>query len=210
MGGSWLDKLERKLGDCAVERLAYWLVGLKLFGLILLKGSPDAYGQLVFLPERVLAGEWWRLVGLLTIPSTGNVFWLFFELYILFLFVEALEQEWGAFRLNVYYMTAYVLSVSYALIAGLPIESAAYMDRTLMLAFAALFPDFELLLFFILPIRIKWLAVLIWAWVFYSFWVLPPLFKGYLACIYANYLFFFGKAHYASVRAWLRRRQRRG
>ena len=78
-----------------------------------------------------------------------------------------------------------------------------------MLAFAALFPNFQLLLFFIIPVKIKWLAWLIWAWVGYYVLTFPWLLKGYFLLIYANYFLFFGPEHFRNIKQAIANRQRR-
>ena len=204
-----LNRLERRFGEIYIPHFAYVLVGLKLVGLVLMRGNPQVYARLIFIPEKVLQGEWWRLLGFLCIPETSNLFWLFFELYLLVLFVNGLEQRWGAFRVNVYYLCGYVLSVSFSLLTGWTLGDASYLNRTLMLAFAALYPNFPLYLFFIISVPIKWLALLIWAWMAYTFITAPWMGRIFLLVIISNYLLFFGPSHWQSVKQYVSNSRRK-
>jgi hypothetical protein len=71
----------------------------------------------------------------------------------------SLEHEWGVLRFNIYYLTGIILTVVYSLITG-AWATTYYLNLSLFFAFATLFPDFQLLLFFILPIKVKYLAYL--------------------------------------------------
>ena len=116
----------------------------------------------------MLHGEWWRLITYLFDPPRTNAIFAFFAWYIFYLMGTTLETTWGLFRYNLYLAIGYFASLAFAFLCwfatGVPGQAATngFLYGSVFLAFARLFPDFELQLFFILPIKIKWLALLTW------------------------------------------------
>lgn len=110
-----------------------------------------------FLPHLILEGQIWRLVTFIFIPSTFSFFSLLLSLYFYYMIGTTLEREWGTLRFNLYYLTGTVLTIIYSLLSK-SFATAHYLNLSMFFAFATLFPDFQILLFFILPIKIKYLA----------------------------------------------------
>ena len=79
-----------------------------------------------------------------------------FGWYIFYLMSGALENYWGAFRFNLFLLLSFVLTVALSFLAPLHGVTNLFILGSVFLAFAYLNPDFELLLFFILPVKIKW------------------------------------------------------
>ena len=124
---------------------------------------------------------------------------------LLYTFGTALEQEWGVVRYNLYLWIGYLATLAGALVlwllwgfsGGL---SNGFLYGSLFLAFARYYPDFTISLYFILPVKIKWLAYLQWA--YYAFLVTfggAPTRVFVLASV-LNYLIYFGKEHYRQSR----------
>lgn len=113
----------------------------------------------------LLHGEVWRLVTFIFVPGTSNAFTLLIELYLYYWIGSTLEREWGTAKFNLYYFSGALLTVIavsvFSLISGLnySLAGTTYINLSMFLAFACLFPNMQLLLFFILPIKIKWLAI---------------------------------------------------
>ncbi|MEM9657969.1 MAG: hypothetical protein AAF961_06360, partial [Planctomycetota bacterium] len=90
------------------------------------------------------------------------------------------------------------------------VASNFYLYGMLMLAFARIFPDFTLNVLFVLPIRIKWLALI--QWIVYGYTFLTGLFDGnwmkvlLVVASVANYLVFFGREHWQALKYGHRRR----
>ncbi len=76
---------------------------------------------------------------------------------------EALENHWGTFRYNLFFFVGWVATVASAWIQPTVPATNGYLLGSIFLAFAFLYPDFQILLFFIIPIKVKWLALLTWA-----------------------------------------------
>jgi len=161
---------------------------------------------LVLYPDRVLQGEIWRLVTYIFIPPSFSPFWIFFVLYFYYLVGTGLEQAWGAFRFHLYYLLGMVGTTVAAFITGAG-YTGVYLNLSLFLAFAHLYPDFQLLLFFILPVKIKCLAWLNWALLGGTVLLgaLPHKIAAVAAVI--NFFIFFGKDIYRDIK--LKRQVRR-
>ena len=163
---SLLDKLERSLGRYAIPNLALYIVIGQAFVLLagLLKLLDLGYFFLV--PTLVIHGEWWRLITFvfyLALPTgTFGPIFTAFALYMFYMMSGALEGYWGAFRYNLFLLIGYALTVGAAFVTpGSPVTNL-FLGASVFLAFAYLNPDFEFILFFILPVKVKWLALLAW------------------------------------------------
>lgn len=114
-------------------------------------------GMLAFSSEAILRGQVWRLISFVFIPARTSPLWIFFSLYFYWLVGSALEREWGSFIFDVYYLLGVLGTVAAGFITGY--ATNAYLNLSLFFAFATLFPDFQLMLFFFIPIKIKWIAI---------------------------------------------------
>jgi hypothetical protein len=186
-----LEKLERKFRRYAVHNLTlYLIIGQVLFFVSSLSGRSLARG--VLFPELVLAGEWWRLITFLFIPPMANPVFAFFAWYLFYLMGSALEGHWGAFRYNLFLLAGYVITVAVSFIMPLYPATNVFIGGSVFLAFAFLYPDFQLYILFILPIKIKWLALL--TWIGYTYEVLfgPWSTRLLVLASISNFLLFFG------------------
>ncbi|MGB4213826.1 MAG: hypothetical protein WBK64_03145, partial [Dethiobacteria bacterium] len=100
----WMNKLERKYGKYAVNNLIFYILALNAIVFMLSLMSPGLFDLLVLYRDRLFQGEIWRLLTYLFIPPTYSPFWIIFVLYFYYLIGTGLEQAWGAFRLNLYYV----------------------------------------------------------------------------------------------------------
>jgi len=159
---SMIDRLEKKLGRYAPTNVTVYLVaGQTLVYVLYMMGRLDR-GQISLSAYSLLQGEWWRLLTFPFDPPASNLLFAFFAWYLFYLMGSALDEHWGAFRYNLFLLVGYLLSVCVSfLVPAYPMNNA-FLGGSVFLAFAFLFPDFQLLLFFVLPVRIKWLALLTW------------------------------------------------
>jgi hypothetical protein len=157
-----IDRLERKLGRYAVPNSTVYLIaGQTLFFVLIMMGKLDR-SQIWLAADRLYQGEWWRLATFLFDPPVANPLFAFFAWYLFYLMGSALEELWGAFRYNLFLLLGYCLMVAASFVTPAYPVSNAFIGGSVFLAFAFLFPDFQLLLFFVLPVRIKWLALITW------------------------------------------------
>lgn len=167
-----LDKLEKRFGRYAIANLPALIIACQVVvfvGSVLQQdGAFDLYQKLRLDPAKVYSGEIWRLVTfvLLAPLSQWPLFVIFFW-YLFYLMGGALEQVWGAFKLNVYCFLSYALTLAatfivYSVVPGLEIIVSDYLYGSIFLAFARLFPDFTLMIMFVLPVKVRWIALFIW------------------------------------------------
>ena len=125
-------------------------------------------GSLNFLcmdPASVLRGELWRIVTYVLLPTNGGIF-LVFSLFFYYWLGESLERLWGSTKFTVYYVSGTLLTALASLLAYLidgisvPIYGAVYVNTALFLAFALNYPDAMVNIYFIIPVKMKWLAAL--------------------------------------------------
>ncbi len=172
----FLYKLEKKFGRFCVPHLMRYVLGLYVLGMIISYISSfyevDIYGRWLMLDiDQLLKGQVWRLVTFLIQPPDTSAIFLIFFLYLYYMIGEALENVWGTFVFNLYFLSGVIFNIlavviiyiATRLIFGVGLSypiTITYINQSLFLAFAALYPEMRLLLFFFIPIKIKWLGIL--------------------------------------------------
>ena len=162
---TWLDKLEKRFGFIAIPGLirAVVLFNVLVLGLVWL--NPSFSSVIDLNPSRILHGEVWRLVTYIFIPQTFS-WWVVLFLWFLWFIGDGLERAWGAFRLTLYFFVGMIGTTIAAFFFGSNFSNSMLIS-SLFFAFARFYPDVVIYLFFILPVKIKWLA-----------WVLGGRFAG--------------------------------
>ena len=172
----FFNKLERKYGRYAITDLTKYVVVLYCIGAGIGLISPMLYYEFLALDfNAILHGQVWRLVTYLLEPYglgsgmnfIGDILFLAIKVNLIFMFGRALEQAWGTFRYNLYFFSGFLLNIVAALIlylsplhANIYYAGFEYIYMAMFLAFAVLNPDMEFLIYFVLPIKVKWLAIL--------------------------------------------------
>lgn len=160
---NWINKLERKYGRHAIKHLIQYIVIANAITYVVLLAAPLLRSRLMLVPAQVLQGEVWRLVTFLFIPPNSSPIFIFFALYIIYMYGTGLEQYWGSFKFNMYYFIGVIVTIVVAMMITIVFKSYfsidnSYLNLSLLLAFATLYPDVELRLFFILPVKIKYIG----------------------------------------------------
>ena len=196
-----LDNLERKFGRYAVKELMVYIVGINALVYILSYAMPqsEAISMLWLSPQHILQGEVWRLITWIFIPPSASLLWIFFILYFYYIVGTGLEHEWGSFRFNAYYLIGIAGTVLAAFMFGGG-STALYLNLSLFLAFAYIYPDYEILLFFIIPVKVKYLAWLNWAFIAFTVLTAPVAAKAAAIVSVANYFLFFGSDIISTVK----------
>lgn len=196
-----INRLERKYQRFAVRNLMSYIIIANAI-VYLLTYSPAGsrlYYFLLLIPQLVLRGEIWRLLTFIAIPPSASLLWIFFALYFYYMIGSNLEHAWGAFKFNIFYFCGIILTIIASFLTGAP-ATAAYLNLSLFLAFAHLYPDFQLLIFFILPVKVKYLAVLTWLYIAYTV-IFEPLPLKIMALVpVVLYLLFFGDSLFLQIR----------
>jgi membrane associated rhomboid family serine protease len=192
-----LDRWEYRFGRYAVPGLIRYVVLFNALVYVLQLVSPGYTSMLALLPESVWQGEVWRLFTWVFLPRTISPLWIIFALLFLWFLGDMLESAWGSFRVNVFYLSGWLCTTLAVLIfpgAGLGPGANVFLNLTILFAVATLQPNYQIMLFFVLPVKLKWLA---------AFSAIYPLLLfvavglgGKLAILIslANYLLFFGPA----------------
>ena len=156
---SWLDRFARKHPRLGIPRLMlYIVVGTLVVFFFDLFSSGAFSAMLDFSRSRILRGQLWRLVTFIFVPlvSPQHILSFALSLYFSYFLGTMLEREWGSAKFTLFYFSGVLFNIAVGFVTGL--ASMQYVNLSILLAFATLYPNLEFLLFFILPIKVKWLA----------------------------------------------------
>ena len=192
-----VSRLEARLGRFAIPGLVQILAYLQMVTLLLLiVSSPEAreafIGFLELDPDRLLHGEVWRVVSHVFLPRTFHLFWAIIGALFLMWIGRRLDEAWGAFRVNLYVIGGIVSLTVGALVFGY-VGGGLLLFQSLLFAFAMFYPNDEIMLFFVIPIKVKWLAWIGAALLAFAVLEKPGMFWQVL-CANLNYLAAFGPA----------------
>ncbi len=197
---NWLNQIERKMGRHYIPNLMKYLC-FAMLGVFVLEYLPlknSAWLLLYFNRDLIMQGQIWRLITFIFLPPTGNLLWILFSLYFYYFLGTSLENHWGGARFNIYYGLGVIGNIVSGFLTGFATNT--YLNTSLLLAFAVLYPNMEFTLFFFLPVKVKWIG---WAWgayLIYQLIVIPWEYKVGLVLSFLPFLLFFGK------QAWLQLR----
>lgn len=183
----FIDKLERKFGRFAIPNLTVYMIICYVAGYILLRTNPAVLSMMSLDISKVLQGQIWRLVTWVIYPPSNSNF-LLFVISILFFYYPigtSLERTWGSFRYTLYIFSGLLFTVIGAFILhfitggfvtlngivymlGGSIFSTYYISMSVFLAYALSYPDMQILLWFVIPIKMKWMAAVYVAIIIYD------------------------------------------
>lgn len=180
---NWIQKLERKYGRYAIHNLMYYIIILYIVGYLVDMLNPGFfYSYLSLNVEAILHGQVWRLVTFLAQPMDTSLIFLVFALHLYYMIGQHLEAQWGTFRFNLYFFAGVLFHIIAAFVVyfvtgvSMPIGTT-YLNLSLFFAFAAIYPNVEFLLFFIIPVKVKYLALL--DGVFFGYTILQAFMPAY-------------------------------
>ncbi len=188
---NFIDKLERKFGRFGIPNLMRYIVLINVLGAIIGFVDVGIYFEYMALDiDQVLHGQVWRLVTFVLRPQImmGDTFvdilWFALWLYVNYHIGLNLERLWGTFRFNLFYFSGVFAVVIITIATGMITKAAwgldignvlsqyvtlDYLDDSLFLALACMFPNMEFYMYFILPIKAKWLSLVYVILVGYEF-----------------------------------------
>lgn len=206
-----LRKLEMKFGRYAVRNLSMIVIMLYVIGYIMQLTAPGLLDYCRLSPEMIFRhGQWWRIVTWVLVPPESLDIFTIIMLFFYYSIAKILERTWGDFLFNVYIFGGMILTVIGALVmygifmaAGTPAAilnaqvipmfcSTYYVNMSIFLAFAMTYPDMQVLLYFFIPIKMKWMGYLYGAFLIYQF-IKTPVWSGRLLMIISllNFLIYF-------------------
>lgn len=166
----FIDKLERKLGRFGIPNLTIYMIICYVIGYALMIVNPGILNWLSLEPAYILRGQVWRLVTwVLYPPSTSGVLW--FAIAVLFFYYPigtSLERTIGTFKYTLYILSGVIFTILgafilYFLLGGNVLVgnvfSTYYISLSTFLAYAMCYPDMQVLLMFIIPVKMKWMAI---------------------------------------------------
>ena len=160
----FLDKLEKKFGKYAIKNLMYYIIMLYALGFVIMLVKPEIYTNFLSLnAPAILSGQIWRIFTYIIYPPTGSLITILISLYFYYVVGSMLERQWGTFRFNLYFFTGVILHAAAAifiyLVWGAVLEMGTYyLNLSMFFAFAAMFPNMQVLFMWLIPIKMKWLA----------------------------------------------------
>ncbi len=189
---NFLNKLERKYGKYAINNLMlYILCGNAFVFLFYYLTSGSILYFITFDFNAIMRGEIWRLVSFLFIPNTFDMIWFIFSAFLYYSIGMQLENTWGVFKFNVYYFTGAILTMIASALFNNP-GTTLYINLSLFLAYATLFPNVQFRLYFFIPVKVKYLAYLNVAFLLFRFFTGGLGTKALITISLLNYFLFFG------------------
>ena len=180
---NFLNEMERKFGKYAISNLTIYIIGLYIAGYLIQLLSLTGLSLTPYLtlnPYLILRGQIWRIISWVLIPPQQISIWLIITLYLYYYIGTTMERTIGTFRYNVFifggilfmilasfatYLVYYIMAggdqaqlVYYTAVASTAF-STYYLQQAVFLSFALSYPDLQLLLFFIIPVKVKYLGI---------------------------------------------------
>lgn len=211
-----MSPFERKFGKYAIKNLSIVLIVCYAIGYLI--RMFDKSGTLILYltldPYEILHGQVWRLVTWVLIPpATGNIFFTLITLYFYGSIGTTLERTWGTYRYNVYLFQGMLFTIAgsfllmgyfYLLHGDVSAEvkgayftiasqcfGTYYVNMSIFLAFAATFPEVQVLLMFIIPIKVKVLGIIYGIVLLFDFFRWGPEGKFAIGASLLNFIVFF-------------------
>ena len=183
---NFIDRLEKRYPNFGVSNLMIYVIAISGLGMLISMVNPYIYYQYLSLDFYQIFhhGQVWRLITFLLCPSAGGsgssgLFWFVIMAWVYYSIGSNLERIWGRFRFTPFYLSGIVMILIVTLAAYLimgivyPAQEVGiwlgmqvtleYVTESLFLAFALVFPDVQFLLFFIIPVKAKWLSIFYFA-----------------------------------------------
>ena len=211
----FLYKLERKLGKYAVPNLTTVLIGCFIAGYVISAINSSMLGYMYLDPMYILKGQVWRIFTWIVVPPSSLDIFTLIMLFFYFSIGKTLERTWGDFRYNFYIFGGMLISLitafaTYGILRAVyntPVSfggafSTYYICMSLFLAYAMTYPNMQVLLMFVIPIKVKWLGIIYGVYIVYDVFQYIRGFAstgnpGYLVMVVAilasiaNFLIFF-------------------
>ena len=181
-----IERFCQKHRRFGVQRLMIYIVFISaaVFLIHMMDTTKTLLPLLVFHPTLILRGQIWRLLTWVFLPLNDNILFTALMLYFYYFIGSTLEREWGTPKFTIYYIFGVLLNIIYGFassyISGfIPHLAPNFLNLSMFFAFAVLFPDQRIMLFFFIPIKIKWLALV--NAIFFAYSIITDLFAGHIA-----------------------------
>ena len=172
------NKLERKFGRFGIPHLTNYIIGCYILGYVIALMRSDFLSYLTLEPAWILRGQIWRLITWVLIPPESLSVFTIIMLLFYYSLGTTLERTWGTFRYTLYICSGLIFTILGAFflyfimggnVTGIGnFFSTYYVSMSIFLAFAVSYPDMRVLLYFVIPIKMKWMAFVYAAMILYD------------------------------------------
>ena len=165
----WLDRFCYNHPRFGIPNLMKYIAFGNVAVFLLDMVSNGTFSQIIaFYPELILRGQIWRLVTFVFVPLNTGLIWFVFSVMFYYYLGNALEQHWGTARFSMFYLLGVILNIVIGFVLyfalgrpyALQTANMYYVNMSMFFAFATLYPDMQVLFMGIIPIKVKWLALL--------------------------------------------------
>ena len=173
-----LNKLERKFGRFGIPHLTNYIIGCYILGYVIALMRSDFLSYLTLEPAWILRGQIWRLITWVLIPPESLSVFTIIMLLFYYSLGTTLERTWGTFRYTLYIFSGLIFTILGAFflyfimggnVTGIGnFFSTYYVSMSIFLAFAVSYPNMRVLLYFVIPIKMKWMAFVYAAMILYD------------------------------------------
>jgi len=197
--------MERKFGRFAIRNLMVYFTVLFAVGFIIIQVAPAVYVNYLSLnPALILKGQIWRIFTFLIYPPSSDRLWGLLILFVDFSLGVSLERAWGTFRFNVFMFSQVIFYIlasfimyflygyfGYIFSGAMSILTPESMSMSLFLAFAITFPEAQFYLYFVIPVKAKYMGILYAVIEIYDFFRYPMTRVAIFLSFFTVILFFF-------------------
>lgn len=188
-----MSNFEKKFGKYAIKNISIVLIAFYACGYMISLVNSSALNYLTLNPYQILfKGQVWRLVTWLIVPPGGFNFLTLLMLYFYYYIGTILERTWGTYRYNLYLLQGMIFTIigAFGLMGYLylfqtdviafygaenifvflsAMFSTYYVNMSIYLAFACTFPNMQVLVFFLIPVKIKVIGIIYSLLLIYEF-----------------------------------------
>ncbi|QXD25393.1 hypothetical protein F7C95_05725 [Opitutia bacterium ISCC 51] len=196
----WIDKLEKRLGGLTLSNLPIIIIFGQIAVWLLVYSKVYPAETLLLIPYKVLQGEVWRLFTFLFVPELGwGPIFLLLGWYVFWFTSQGLIAQWGAFRYNLFIWMGLLFTILISFVSPFNWYTNFYIELSVLLAFATLYPNFEFRLYFLLPVKVKWIALISLGIPLINFLNGPWSVRLVIFASLGNYMLFFGRDLYRTL-----------
>lgn len=201
-------KIKRFFRNISIEKLMTYIaasMAIIFVGDLFTNGMLSSF--LSFNRDAILQGQVWRLITFLMLPQTGSPIWIVFSVYFYYFIGRETENQWGSHNLTMYFLTGAVLLIASGFVTGY--TDASFLYFSLFLVYARLNPRHRFLMFMVIPIEARWMALIDAVFMLASFVRAFPMYafaprlaaavQLSVAAAFVTYLIFFGRDHFGGI-----------
>lgn len=201
-------KIKRFFRNIAIENLMTYIaasMAIIFVGNLFTDGMLSSF--LSFNRDAILEGQVWRIITFLMLPQSSSPIWIVFSIYFYWFIGKQTENQWGSHNLTMYFLTGAVLLIASGFATGY--TNASYLYFSLFLVYAHLNPYHSLLMFMVIPIEARWMALIDAIFMLadfaraFTFYAYSPKLAAALqlsvAVAFLTYFIFFGKDHFGGI-----------